>query len=170
MSANDWGGFRWWPGRDSSVPTCSFSAVVRLGIEFISCRLRCCLSPSVLTRELVGRKRIGLVGITWVVLGMPAVIWADSAWVGLQTNQRFVETEIIQPLKAAAPGSEVVVSTNLPAPSMSYGFAFLMPRYEEALKTYYELPRDLNITKPLPAPLFHKAGIQLFTAPFGGKV
>ena len=103
---------------------------------------------SALTRELVGRKRIGLVGITWVVLGLPAVIWADSAWVGLQANQRFVETEIIQPLKAAAPGSEVVVSTNLPVPSMSYGFAFLMPRYEEALKTYYDLPRDLHITNP----------------------
>ena len=79
---------------------------------------------------------------------MPAVIWADSAWVGLQANQRFVETEIVQPLKAAAPGSEVVVSTNLPVPSMSYGFAFLMPRYEEALKTYYDLPRDLHITNP----------------------
>jgi hypothetical protein len=101
-----------------------------------------------LTRELVGRKRMGLVGITWVVLGLPTAIWAVSAWVGLQANQRFVETEIIQPLRAAAPGSEVVVSTNLPVPSMSYGFAFLMPRYEEALKIYYDLPRDLHITNP----------------------
>lgn len=103
---------------------------------------------SALTRELVGRVRAGLVGVTWVLLGLPAVIWADSAWVGLQANQRFVETEIIQPLKAAAPGSSVVVSTNLPAPQMSYGFAFLMPRYEEALKIYHDLPRDLHITNP----------------------
>jgi len=93
-------------------------------------------------------KRIGLVGITWVVLGLPAVIWADSAWVGLQANQRFVETEIIQPLKTAAPGSEVVVSTDLPVPAMSYGFAFLMPRYEEAMKIYHDLPRDLHVTNP----------------------
>ena len=103
---------------------------------------------SALTRELAGRARTGLVGVTWVLLGLPAAVWADSAWVGLQANQRFVETEIIQPLKAAAPGSEVVVPNNLPAPLMSYGFAFLMPRYEEAMKIYHDLPRDLHVTNP----------------------
>ena len=103
---------------------------------------------SALTREVSGRARTGLVGVAWLLLGLPSVSWADSAWVGLQANQRFVETEIIQPLKAAAPGSEVVVPNNLPVPAMSYGFAFLMPRYEEALKVYYDLPRDLRITNP----------------------
>jgi membrane protein len=103
---------------------------------------------SALTRELAGRARTGLVGVTWALLGLPAAVWADSAWVGLQANQRFVETEIIQPLKAAAPGSEVVVPNNLPAPLMSYGFAFLMPRYEEAMKIYHDLPRDLHVTNP----------------------
>jgi membrane protein len=103
---------------------------------------------SALTREMSGRERAGLVGITWLLLGLPSAIWADSAWVGLHANQRFVETEIIQPLKAAAPGSSVVIPNNLPAPGMSYGFSFLMPRYQEALKIYYDLPRDLNITNP----------------------
>lgn len=31
---------------------------------------------------------------------------------------------------------------------MSYGFAHRMPRYEEALKVYHDLPRDLHITNP----------------------
>jgi len=31
---------------------------------------------------------------------------------------------------------------------MSYGFAHRMPRYEEVLKVYYDLPRDLRITNP----------------------
>ena len=47
-----------------------------------------------------------------------------------------------------SPGSEVVVPNNLPAPLMSYGFAFLMPRYEEAMKIYHDLPRDLHVTNP----------------------
>ena len=41
-----------------------------------------------------------------------------------------------------------MVPRALPVSTMSYGNAFLMPRYEQALKTYHDLPDDLSITNP----------------------
>lgn len=103
---------------------------------------------SVVTRDVAEVwRRVVALGLV-VVLGHASLVWVDRVWVGLQANHEFVTERILQPLRSAAPGSHVVVPNVLPVPTMSYGNAFLMPRYEKALKTYHGLPDDLTITNP----------------------
>ena len=96
-----------------------------------------------LTVDLVAPRQRALAGMLVVGMALPGVVWADSAWVGLKANYRVVQAEVIEPLLSASPGSTVTLPSQLPHPEMSYGFAFLMPRYEHALKTYFDLSKDL---------------------------
>ncbi|MDO5094260.1 MAG: DUF6056 family protein [Propionibacteriaceae bacterium] len=98
-----------------------------------------------LTGDLSAARQRALAGTLVVGMALPGAVWADSAWVGLQANYRVVQAEVIEPLLSAAPGSTVALPSQLPHPEMSYGFAFLMPRYEHALKTYFNLSKDLII-------------------------
>lgn len=103
---------------------------------------------SVLTRDATEVHRRIVALVLALVLGHVSLVWADRAWVELRVNHEFVTEEVVPQLLAAPPGGHVVVSRTLPMASMSYGNAFLMPRYEQALRTYYDLPDDLSITNP----------------------
>ena len=103
---------------------------------------------SVLTRDVVGVQRRAVALVVALVLGQVSLVWVDRAWVGLRANHAFVAEQVLPPLLAAPPGGHVVLPRALPVSTMSYGNAFLMPRYEQALKTYHDLPDDLSITNP----------------------
>lgn len=80
-----------------------------------------------------------------VAMAATTATWYDLALFGTKLNHMFVEEEIKPRLLAAQPGGEVILPPTLPAPNMNYYGAFLLPRYEESLKTYYGLPSDVHI-------------------------
>lgn len=93
--------------------------------------------------------RIVAVAVAAAML-MPSLGWFDHARVRLVQNQRFVETQVIPLLEDAAreTSGRVVIPLVPPYPELTYGAAFLLPRYNRSLHDYFGIDPRVKLVNP----------------------
>ena len=90
------------------------------------------------------------VALAILLTTVPGALWFDEARLAAAANQRFVSSQIVAPLEAAARGeaTSVTIPRSLPRPAFAYRAAFLLDRYETPLRIYYDIPDDIPIQNP----------------------
>lgn len=90
-----------------------------------------------------------LAAVVLAALLLPSLLWFDRSRVELSRNHDFIADRVTGPLEAAARGETTAVSLPLTPPyrDQTYNYAFRLPRYDGAFRTYFDLPEDVVLTQ-----------------------
>ncbi len=100
------------------------------------------------TREIRWDRTIAVAVVA--VMLVPSLGWFDQARVRMIQNERFVKAHVIALLEAAAQETSGTVLVPLvpPYPELTYGAAFLLPRYDRSLHDYFGIDPRVKLVNP----------------------